>query len=377
MSADRIDRRTRNRTLLQRQLLLERSNLSVVEAIGHLIGLQSQAPTPPYYGLWSRLADFAPDDLSQLLVNRQVSRLVMMRSTVHLMTSPDALTLRPLLQPMLDRAFASSPFNRALVTAGVDREELTTAGRHVVEESRCTAAILGAELGRRWPDVEPSALAQAIRTWVPLVQLPPRGLWGRSGQTTYDTAEHWLGVAAAEQPAEPLVTRLGRLVQRYLSAFGPASVADVQKWSGLTRLREVADELPLRRYLDADGRELLDSEDGELIDGQTSAPVRLLAEFDNILLSHAERSHVFDDRHRLQIMSQNGLISSTVLVDGFVAGTWRIEKGKPGQTLRLAIQLFSRVTAAQRRETIAEGARLGAFVDPSAGGVEVTFTAQP
>ncbi|SDI80804.1 Winged helix DNA-binding domain-containing protein [Frankineae bacterium MT45] len=373
MSADRLDLRTRNRTLLQRQLLLERSEITPLAAIGHLIGLQSQAPMPPYFGLWSRLANFAPADLAALLLNRQVSRLVMMRSTVHLMTSTDALDLRPLLQPMLDRSFGSSAFNRALVAGAVDRDELTAAGRAIVEEAPRTAAALGRELAGRWPEVDPAALAQAIRSWVPLVQLPPRGIWGSSGQTTYDTAEHWLADLPRPTTSEPLPARLAELTHRYLAAFGPASVADLQKWSGLTRLREITDGLPLRRYLDSGGQELLDVEGGQLVDGQTPAPVRLLAEFDNVLLSHAERSHVFDDGHRLRFMTQNGLVSSTVLVDGFVAGRWRAEKIAAGERPRIAVELFARVSAAQRHEVTAEAIRLGAFIAPEAERADVTI----
>ncbi|HEX2064183.1 MAG TPA: winged helix DNA-binding domain-containing protein, partial [Acidimicrobiales bacterium] len=253
---DRIGRRALNRATLDRQLLLRRHEVGVVDAVAHLVGLQAQAPFSPYFGLWSRIAGFDPQELARALLDRHVVRIVVMRGTIHLLTADDALALRPLTQPVMDRdlrtnATYSPPLD------GIDLAELSRLARATVEAEPSTARQLGAVLAERWPGPEPAALAYAARNLLPLVQVPPRAVWGMSGQTTYTTLECWVG-----RPLDPDPS-LDAMVMRYLGAFGPATAADVQVWSGLTRLREVMDGLrpTLRALVDEDGRELLDLPD--------------------------------------------------------------------------------------------------------------------
>ncbi|MBB6097375.1 hypothetical protein HNR42_000789 [Deinobacterium chartae] len=352
-----LDRRTLNRALLERQWLLQRRNATPLEAAEHLIGLQAQAPNPPYIGLWSRLEDFAPEDLSRLVSERQAVRLALLRSTLHLVSARDAHALRPLLQPVLERGLRGT-FGRALT--GVDLEELAHLARSMVEERPCTFQELGRRLGERWPGVAPQALAGAARTALALVQVPPRGLWGASGPAAHTTLESWLGAAP------PAQATLQNLVLRYLSAFGPASAQDVQSWCGLSGLRAVLEGLrpQLVTYRDEAGRELFDLPGAPLPDPHTPAPARLVADFDNLLLSHADRSRVISEPDRRRIFTPNGLGPGTVLLDGFVSGTWRLAHERSGATLQITpLRPFS---AAEREAVAAEGTRLLEFAATTA-----------
>src|ERR671911_1971374 len=253
-----------NRATLERQMLLRRRKLSAVEAIEHLVGMQAQAPAPPYVGLWTRLEDFHPDDLACLILERRAVRIALMRNTVHLVSARDCLALRPLMQPVFDRTLYSTRANRAHLK-GVEIEALVVAGRALLEERPRTAKELGELLREQWPERDAAALARAIRHLVPLVQVPPRGVWGKSGPAAHTTAEAWLGRPLDRDPS------LEEMVVRYLGAFGPATVKDAQTWSGLTRLGEVVERLRprLSTFRDEHGRELFDLPDAPRPDPDT------------------------------------------------------------------------------------------------------------
>ncbi|HEY2305665.1 MAG TPA: winged helix DNA-binding domain-containing protein [Streptosporangiaceae bacterium] len=352
-----------NRALLARQMLLEPSPLpegpgragAVLGMVEHLAGLQAQAPFPPYYGLWSRLAGFQPGDLAELLVSRQVVRIALMRATIHLVSARDCLTFRPLIQPVLDRSL-SAVFGRQL--AGLDTVALAEAGRALVDAEPRTFGELGGLLAPDWPGHPPNALAQGVRTLVPLVQVPPRAVWGAAGQSRHTSVEAWLGSPLDPCPSPEV------LIKRYLGAFGPATVADVQAWSGLTRLAEVVDGLRpgLRTFRDERGRELFDLPDAPRPAPGTPAPVRLVAEFDNLVLSHADRARVISPGYRQRLNTRNGIFPGTVLVDGFVAGMWRITRARGAATLK--VELFGPVSAADRDAVTAQGQRLLGFAAP-------------
>ena len=362
-----LSQRELNRALLGRQLLLDRVDLpaeaarrraAVIATIEHLVGLQAQAPFPPYYGLWSRLGGFRPDDLATLITDRSVVRIAVMRGTIHVVSARDCLPLRGLVQPVLDRGLRGS-FGKQL--AGVDAAAVAAAGRELVEAEPMTFGALGERLAERWPDHPPAALAQAVRAHVPLVQVPPRAVWGRSGQSLHTSAEHWLGAAAAADPASPT---LAGLVTRYLAAFGPATARDVTAWSGLTGLRAVMDELrpSLVTFRDEQGAELFDLPSAPRPDGDVPAPVRLAAEFDNLLLSHADRSRVVHPDHLRRFYTINGIFPGSVLIDGFVAGMWRLARAKHAATL--TIELFG--SARERGRVRREAERMLAFCAPGA-----------
>src|SRR5215217_1943049 len=279
---DVLGPRELNRATLERQMLLRRRNLSAVEAVEHLVGMQAQAPAPPYVGLWTRLRDFHPDGLARLILERRAVRIA----------------LRPLMQPVFDRTLYSTRANRANLE-GIDLEALVAAGRALLEERPRTAKELGELLKEQWPERDPTSLARAIRHLVPLVQVPPRGVWGKSGPAAHTTAEAWLG-----RPLDP-ASSLEETVLRYLGAFGPATVKDVQTWSGLTRLGEVIERLrgSLRIFRDESGKELFDVPEAPMPDPDTPAPPRFLPEFDNLILSHADRTRVIAEEYRKAIAS--------------------------------------------------------------------------
>jgi hypothetical protein len=372
MSAEVLSRRAINRALLSRQLLLDRQVLPaagpdraarVVQVIEHLIGLQAQAPFPPYYGLQSRLGGFRPEDLAALLTSREVVRIALMRGTIHLVSARDCLPLRRLVQPVIERGMRGA-FGRQL--AGVDTEALAEAGRALVESEPMTFSQLGQALAGRWPEHPAAALAQGVRALVPLVQVPPRAVWGQAGQARHTSAELWLGAPAqatgktpAGEPAE-----LERLVMRYLGAFGPATVRDVQAWSGLTRLKAVIERLrpALVTFRDEQGAELFDLPSAPRPGADVPASARLVAEFDNLVLSHADRSRVISAENFKRLSTVNGIFPGSVLIDGFVAGVWRLARTR--ETATLSIELF--VPVRDRDALAREAGLLLAFCSPEA-----------
>ena len=342
--------RALNRATLERQLLLRRSPMSARDAVAHLLGLQAQNVKPPYYALAARLDGFAPEALSRAMADRDVVRIVTMRSTIHTHTADDCLTLRPLVQPARDRELTQ--FRKGLT--GVDLDRLAVLARELVEAEPRTMKQLREELRKEWPDADPGALAVAARCRLPLVQVTPRGLWGRSGQVALTTAEHWLGRPAEPAPATPDAT-----VLRYLAAFGPASVKDMQTWAGLTRLREAFERLRPRllTFRDESGTELFDLPDAPRPDPGTPAPPRFLPEFDNLLLSHADRTRVVPPEFRGRSW-QGNTAYRTFLVDGFLAGVWRLDADA------LVVEPFGRLGGRQREEVAAEGERMLRVMHP-------------
>jgi hypothetical protein len=366
MSGETLRLRALNRALLERQLLVRRSPLSTLEAVEHLVGMQAQAPDPPYVGLWTRLEGFHPDELARLIEDRRAVRIALMRNTVHLVSARDCLKLRPLVQPVLDRGLHANRAHRAGVE-GVDIEALVAAGRALLEERPRTARELGMLLQERWPERDAASLARAIRHLVPLVQVPPRGLWGKGGPAAHTTAEAWLG-----RPLDPDPS-LEEMVQRYLGAFGPATVKDVQTWSGLTRLGEVTDRLRshLSTFRDEHGRELFDLPDAPRPDPDAPAPPRFLPEFDNLILSHADRTRIIADDYRRVIASKNGMVPAAVLVDGFVGGTWKTERTRGKAAL--VIEPFEPLARKDRDALAEEGERLIRFTGAGAETFEIRF----
>ncbi|HWD79941.1 MAG TPA: winged helix DNA-binding domain-containing protein [Kribbella sp.] len=344
MNATVLSRRQLNRTFLQRQQLLRRRPGTAAELIERLVGLQAQAPLAPYVALWSRLENFDPGELSDLMTSRRAVRATLLRATIHLVTADDCLRLWRLVHPVADRGFRGA-FGKQL--AGADVDAIVAYGSELLSRAPYTRAALRNELGERWPDWDANAMAYAVSYLLGTVQVTPRGVWGKTGQAALQTIESWLG----RPPAQEL--SIDNLVLRYLAAFGPASVADVQVWSGLTKLREVVDRLELRTYADEDGRELYDVPDGTLTDAETPAPVRFLPEYDNLLLSHADRRRVNPLGRPVPLPPGNGAAIGTVLIDGDYRADWRHHRGKS-----LQVTPHAPITAAERAAVEAEAAAL-------------------
>ena len=335
--------------------------MPVGQMLEHLVGMQAQNPLDPYFGLWSRLEDFRPEVLSTLVEARHAVRLGLMRGTLHLASDRDALALWPLMAPVMARSWLSSPFRKQL--DGVDVEEVIASARALLEEAPRTSSSLGKLLQERWPDRDARSLAHPVRFLLPVVQIPPRGLWGKTGTATWSMLESWLGrpLAAA--------ARQDQAVLRYLAAFGPASVSDIRTWSWSTGLREVVERLrpALVTFRDVAGRELFDLPDAPRPDPATPAPPRFLPEYDNLLLSHADRSRVIPEAALGRVTGWVG----TFLVDGFLAGQWRIDRGKADTTL--VLEPFEPLNEGQRADLVEEAEALLAFSTGATGARRVEF----
>lgn len=339
-----------NRATLARQMLLERGDVPAYEAVRRLAGLQAQVPNPPYIGLWTRLRGFDLGRLTDLIEERRVVRSSMMRATLHLTTAEDYLLLRPALQAALDRSLRSIAGRRL---EGLDLDRLVSAARAMVEEEPRTFKELQGRLLEMEPDRDPSALAYLVRMRLPLVQTPPAGTWGTGGSPRFALPEPWLGARLAG-PDESLRA----LALRYLAAFGPASAKDFQAWSGLTGARALLQELrpELVVFRDEDGVELLDLPDAPLPPADTPAPPRFVPEYDNLVLSHADRRRVIAAENRRGVFLSAARVRATILVDGFVAGAWRIQKTKKAATL--VIEPFAPLASRDRDALTEEGERL-------------------
>ncbi|MEU7905484.1 winged helix DNA-binding domain-containing protein [Actinoplanes sp. NPDC049118] len=345
--------RALNRATLARQLLLDRADLPVLDAVAHLCGLQAQEPQEPFVGLWSRLRGFDPAVLSDLLVGRGVVRIHLMRRTVHLLTADDTVAWRSRHGLML-RQRVLGVYRREL--DGVDLDEVAAAGRAVLADGEPRSmSELARALAGRWPAPGTRALGEVlIGALVPAVQLPPRGLWRTKAGVRYLPVSAWLG-REIDPPAPDGSDPVGEaLVRRYLAAFGPAATADVRAWCGLAGLPAAVAAVrgELVAFRDERGRELLDLPGAPRPDPDTPAPVRFLPAFDNALLGYDDRSRIVDTAHRG--LSVAG--ARVVLVDGRVAATWNVEEG----TVTVApLRDFSR---AERTAVAEQGEALAAFL---------------
>jgi len=357
-----LTRRALNRATLARQMLLERStDLRPHDAVHALAGLQAQAPLAPHVGLWSRLRRYSPAALDELYDAKRVVRSNLLRATVHLVTTDDALAWQALLGPVGARSVQAA-FGKRL--AGIDLDALTEAARELLGDCALSTAELGQRLSLRFPGYEADALAYGARGRLALIHVPPRGKWNASAPTRQTTFTAWLG-----RDPEP-TPRPDAMFLRYLAAFGPASVQDAQAWSGLTRLSEVADRLApkLAAFRDPAGRILYDLPDAPRPSEFVNAPVRFLPEYDNVFFGYADRTRIAADLRKPPIPPGNGARTGTLLVDGEWRGTWKIALPRLGKSdaadvaALLSVVPFQKVSAAEQEAIEREGADLARFI---------------
>jgi hypothetical protein len=346
-------------------MLLGREDATALDAVRHLVGLQAQVPNPPYFGLWSRLRGFGRGDLSRLMEERLVVRAPFLRSTLHLVAAEDYLGLWPAIQPALARALGAFFGRKA---KGVNVEELVAAARGALDEEPRAMGELKKVLASVEPGRDGDALNYAVRAHLPIVQVPPGGTWGSGATAAYATAESYLG----RPPADP-DGALRALLVRYLAAFGPASVKDFQAWSGLVRLKGPVDEVRdgLLSFEDEDGTELLDPPGGPLPSAETPAPPRFVPDYDNLVLAHADRRRVIADGDRKKVFLTAARVRATFLLDGFVAGAWKIEKTKKAATL--VIEPFRALSVEDKEALADEGLRLLEFSTDGEPTLDVRF----
>jgi Winged helix DNA-binding domain len=352
-----------NRATLARQMLLERADgVPVTSAVERLVGLQAQQASSPYVGLWTRLDGFDRDELATAIDDRAIVKATLMRGTLHLATAADYGWLRSTIEPVLASA-ADDIAKRRGGKGQFDVDEILDAARRFFAEEPHTWSELTAMLSDLEPDVDIGSMRYTVRTHVPLVQVPTDTRWSYPGQPRFTLAESWLG---RRVPGEDEASDLGELVVRYLAAFGPATVTDVQTWSGFGKLKEPIEQLDLDlvTFRDEQGRELLDLPDAPRPEADVPAPVRFLPEYDSVLLSHQKRTRVVADEHRKRVYLPALRVAATALVDGFVRATWKVAKSRGEATL--TIEPLAKLDRATRGALVDEGERLVRFVEPAA-----------
>jgi Winged helix DNA-binding domain len=357
-----ITLRELNRATLARQMLLEREPTGVVEAVDRLGGLQAQEAKPPFLGLWTRLRDLRREQLHEALHERRVVRCTMMRATLHLVSAADYVALRNTLQPVLQAAMAAVRGR----DEGLDVERVVPLARKLLGERPRTFGELRPLLVEAFPGVNERALGYATRMHVPLAMVPSDDRWSFPGDARFAPAESWLGERLAGPDPEALV-------RRHLGAFGPASAADVQAWSGLRGLSDVlAGMRGELEELKHGRRTLFDLPGAPRPAADLPAPPRLLPEFDSLLLAHKDRTRVITDEQRKSLATRNLRVKATFLVDGFAAGSWSMARRRDAATL--TVTPFERLSRALADELAAEGEALLRFAEPDAAKHRVEFS---
>jgi hypothetical protein len=359
MSNPVLTTRALNRATLARQMLLERGELGLVEAVDLLIGLQGQVSEGPYQALWSRLGGFQHEELTALIIDRTLVRATSLRATLHLHTVDDLIGLRPHVQPTLDRRWHSAFGNRRF--GNNDVAAVRRAGVKLLNKGPMTGGALGKALQAEFPSGEPLAKAVLLQVKEILVQIPPTRLWGSGHAPLLTRVQNWV----PKPHKRPLDKET--LVLRYLAAFGPAGVNDLQAWSGMTRVgatfSALADQLV--RFEDADGRVLYDLSDAPRPDADTPAPVRFLPDYDNVLLGFADRRRIVSEADQKRLVELTRSFRG-VLVDGFVAGSWSIVREKT--QAHLAVTPFRTLSKREVRDVEREAAAFLGFMEPGKPG---------
>jgi hypothetical protein len=355
-----------NRATLARQLLLERQELGIVEAVEHLLGLQAQVTEGPYQGLWSRLKGFRHEDLTKLIVDRALARATTMRGTLHLHSADDLIGIRALVQPFLNQVWNSN-FRKRF--GGNDEKAALKAAIQLIDKEPMTAGALGKLLQEKFPSAEPLALTALLQTRETLIQIPPTRIWGSGHAPILTRIEHWL-----PPPYERPITREA-LVLRYLRAYGPASINDMQIWSRLTKLSTEFEALrdQLVTFTDETGRTLYDLPDAPRPDAGTPAPVRFLPLYDNAYLGYDDRRRMLSE-HTAEMTNMFQAFKPAVLIDGVIDAGWVITAKKG--TAVIEVESYRKLLKRESAEIEREGLAFLRFMEPEAKSWEVTFVSK-
>lgn len=352
MSRERVlTRRELNRALLQRQFLLERQSLMPVKAVERLGALQAQSTPSPYLSLATRLEGFERDHLTRALKERRLVKALLQRGTLHVVSPGDYWAISTARRELGGVLWPPSyealvPKARLAKLAQLVLAELE-AGERTFKEIRALLEPHAQGVAT------PTFLWRRVQGQANVMHVPPSGIWGYGGHGVYAAAD---GRLKGEPP--PPREAFDHLVRRYLGAYGPATKQDIGQWAGIPRLKPIAeslDRMSLRTFADEQGRTLYDLPRAPLPHPETPAPVRLVPRFDNLVLSHDDRSRVLGDIAPSRIVTKNGIVHATILVDGFVVGTWQLEDG------RVVLEPFGKLDAGAKRALKEEEERVEAF----------------
>jgi hypothetical protein len=366
MAASTLTTRQMNRATLARQMLLAREPIPPLKAIERLVAMQAQWPRPPFVGLWTRIDNFQRGALTALFTKRQVVRATHFRATIHVMTTKDYVGFRSTIQPSLENAIRAVLRDRV---AGLDLETLLARARTLLADQPRTFEDLRQRFLDADPNADERAMGYAVRLMLPLVQMPVGdAAWAFPSQACFALADQWL---KREIPLRA-PSRVNDLVLRYLATYGPATVAEVQGWSGVPHLKDALESLRPRlvTFRDERRRELFDLPDAPRPDPDVPAPVRFLPEYDHAIGARADERLVAKD-HRPRVFLSALRIAATVLIDGFVAATWKLARTK--STATISIEPFAPFAPRTRKQVEAEGDALIRFVEPEARAFEVRF----
>jgi hypothetical protein len=366
MSETVLTTRALNRAALARQMLLERSDRSIVDAVEFLGGLQAQQSNDPYIGLWSRLNGFTQEQLTQLIVDKTLLRATTMRGTLHLHSAADMVGFRALVQGFLHGQWKGGFTKRF---GDNDKQKVLKAAIKLIDKQPMTAGALQKLLKDKFPTAEPLSMTTLLQSHETLIQIPPTRLWGNGGAPLLQRIEKYLPDAPM-----PTLTRVA-LVRRYLAAYGPASVNDMQIWCRLTKLsaefRAIEKELVV--FEDESGRTLYDLPDAPRPDEDTHAPVRFLPLYDNSYLGYDDRRRMLSPATADWInMFQN--FKPSVLVDGTINAGWTVETNKGAAVL--GVECYRKMTKAERKDLETEGHAFAKFMAPTAKRWDVKLTSR-
>lgn len=358
-----LNHRDLNRATLARQMLLERSDMGIADAVAFLGGLQAQQSNDPYIALWSRLRGFRHEDLTKLITDRLLNRATSMRGTLHLHTTDDLIGLRGLVSPFLQQMWRSNFQTRF---GGHDPKKVIAAGRKLLDKGPMSAGELNKALLTKFPGGEAIALSVLLQVHEILVQIPPTRIWRNNAAPILTRIENWV-----EPPYERPMT-LRELTRRYIRAFGPVTAADMATWSRLTKIgaefEAIRDELVV--FEDVDGRTLYDFPDAPRPGGDTPAPVRFLPLYDNVYLGYDNRRRMLsEETAHLINMFQN--FKPAVLIDGTCNAGWTISAKKGAAVLE--IEPYRRLLKREVKELEAEGLAFLRFMHEDAESYDVRF----
>ena len=347
-----LTRRVLNRALLARQLLLQRERMPVVRAVERVAGLQAQYTPSPYLQLWARVDGFKRDELTRALEERRLVKALLMRGTLHIVTPRDYWAFGTARRELGGILWPPS-YEKLVPKAKL--EQLAAVAASELRESNATLKeMLAALTPHARGAASPAFLWRRLQGHAYFVHVPPSGTWGNHKDSVYSAADAWL----KGEPPDPEAA-FDHLVRRYLTAFGPASKHDVAQWAGIPRLGPIdasLARLTLRTFRDEQGRTLYDIPRAPLPDADTTVAPKLVPRFDNLVLAHADRTRILGDVPVTRVVTKNAIVHATILVDGFVAGTWQLEKG------RVKLEPFARMPRETRAALAEEAANLEEFV---------------